>query len=158
MRKIESCGNTVWATRLSSPCGRQIASERFFDDDARMLRQIRRAQSFDHRLEQRRWDGEVVRRAPRAAERFLYRRKRLRVLIIPTDVLELRQKIVERALVVDPTGSLDAVRHAFAQTRQTPLRESDADYGDLEIATLRHRIECGEDHLVGEIARHSEEH
>jgi hypothetical protein len=38
------------------------------------------------------------------------------------------------------------------------LRESDANYRDLEGAAFRHRIDRREDHLVGEISRHTEEH
>jgi hypothetical protein len=40
--------------------------------------------------------------------------------------------MVEGTLVIDPARSLYAVRHAFVQTLQTPLREGDADYRDLE--------------------------
>jgi len=86
-------------------------------------------------------DGEVVRRTPSA-----------------TQVLDQRQKMVEGTLVIDLVRSLDAVRHAFAQTLKTPLCEGDGDYRDLEDASLRHRIECGEDHLVGELACYTEKH
>ena len=51
MRKIESSGNTDLATRLSSRGG-QVASERLFDDDARMLGQVSGTEPFDHRLEE----------------------------------------------------------------------------------------------------------
>ena len=140
------------------PRGRQIAPERLFDNDARMLGQVRGTEPFDNCLEERGRDGEVVRRAPSVTQRLAYRRERVRVIIIPTDVLELGEKVVEGALVIDLARSLYAVRHAFAQTRQTPLREGDTDYRDLQGAPFRHRIESGEDHLVGEIARHTEEH
>ena len=66
--------------------------------------------------------------------------------------------MVQGALVIDPARSLDAVLHAIAQMRQTPLREGDADDRDFQGASFRHRIERREDHLVGEIARHAEEH
>ena len=66
--------------------------------------------------------------------------------------------MVQGTLVIDPARSLYAVGHAFAQTLQTPLRKGDSDYWDLEGTLFRHRIECREDHLVGEIARHTEEH
>ena len=158
MRKIESSGNTELRDAVELPRGGQVASERLFDDDARMLGQVRGAEPFDHRLEERGRDGEVVRRAPGAAQRLFYRRERVRVVIIATHVPEPGQKMVEGALVIDPARSLDAVRHAFAQTRQTPLREGDADDRDLQGASFRHRIERREDHLVGEIARHTEEH
>ena len=158
MRKIESSGNTDVRDAVELPRGGQVASERLFDNDARMLGQVRGAEPFDHRLEERGRDGEVVRRAPSATQRLFYRRERARVVIVPAHVPEQGQKMVEGALVIDPARSLDAVRHAFVQTRQTPLREGDADDRDLQGASFRHRIECREDHLVGEIARHTEEH
>ena len=66
--------------------------------------------------------------------------------------------MVEDAVVIDPARSLDAVLHAIAQMRQTPLRRSHSDDRDLQIASPGYRIEGREDHLVGEIARHTEEH
>jgi hypothetical protein len=66
--------------------------------------------------------------------------------------------MVQGTLVINPARSLYAVGHAFAQTLQTPLREGDSDYWDLGGTLFRHRIECREYHLVGEIARHTEEH
>ena len=136
----------------------QVASERLFDDDARMLGQVRGTEPFDHRLEERGRDGEIVRRAPSATQRLFDRRERARVIVVPAHVPESGQKMVEGTLVIDPARSLDAVRHAFAQTRQTPLREGDADDRGLQGTSFRHRIERREDHLVGEIARHTEEH
>ena len=35
---------------------------------------------------------------------------------------------------------------------EAPLRKCDADDGDVEGSAFHHRIESGEDHLVGEIA------
>ncbi len=66
--------------------------------------------------------------------------------------------MVQRALVIDPAGLLDAVLHAIAQMRQTPVREGDADHRDLQCVALRHGIQRREGHLVRQIARHAEEH
>ena len=66
--------------------------------------------------------------------------------------------MLEGAPVIDPARLLYAVRHVFAQARQIPVGEGDADYRDLEGASFRHRIKCREDHLVGEIASDAEEH
>ena len=66
--------------------------------------------------------------------------------------------MVEGALVINPARSLDAVFHAIAQMRQIPFREGHSDDRNLQIPSFRHRIERREDHLVGEIARHTEEH
>jgi hypothetical protein len=61
-------------------------------------------------------------------------------------------------LVIDPARSFYAVGHALMQTPQTPFRESDANYRDSEAPSFHHCIERREDHLVGEVARHAEEH
>ena len=146
------------ATRLSSRAEARSRPNGFSTMTRACSAKLRGAKPFDHRLEERGRDGQVVRRAPSATQLLFYRRERARVFIIPTHVLEQGQKMAEGALVIDPARSLDAVRHAFVQTLQTPLREGDADYRDLEVASFHHRIERREDHLVGEIARHTEEH
>ena len=87
------------------PRGCQVASERLFDNNARMRGQVRGTESFDHHLEERGRDSEVVRRPPSATQRALYRRERLRIIIIPAHVLEQGQKMVEGRLVVDPARS-----------------------------------------------------
>ena len=102
MRKIESSGNTDARDVVELPRGGQVASERLFDNDARMLGQVRGAKPFDHRLEERGRDGQVVRWAPSATQLLFYRRERARVMIIPTHVPEQGQKMVEGTLVIDP--------------------------------------------------------
>jgi hypothetical protein len=59
--------------------GSQVAAERLFDDDARVVRQAISAEPFDDRREERRRNGEVVRRAPGTAQRLLERREGSRV-------------------------------------------------------------------------------
>jgi hypothetical protein len=66
--------------------------------------------------------------------------------------------MVEGTLVINSARSLYAVRHAFVQTRHTPLRKGNPDYRDIKSSSSRHGVECREDHLVGEIARHPEEY
>jgi len=64
--------------------------------------------------------------------------------------------MVEGTLVIDSARSLNAVSYAFVQTLQTPFGEGNANYRDLEGVVFHHRIKRGKDHLVGQIARHSE--
>ena len=143
MRKIESSGNTDLATRLSSSRRGQVASERLFDDDARMIGQVRGAEPCDHRREERGRDSEIVCRTPSATQRLFYLRERAPVVVVSAHVAEQGQKMVEGALVIDPVRSLDAVLHAIAQMRQTPLRGGHADDRNLQIASFRHRIDAG---------------
>src|SRR5450759_4012362 len=53
------------------PRGSQVATERFCDDDARLIGQTRSTEPFDYRREQRRRNGEIVRRVPGIAQRLL---------------------------------------------------------------------------------------
>ena len=158
MRKIESSGNTDNAMRLSSRAEARSSSERFFDDDARLIGQTRRAEPFDHRGEQRGRDGEVMRRAPGIAQRLLERLERFRVVVIAAHISEQGKQVLEGVAVIDPAGLPDAVRRLFAQLRQAPLRGGDAHHRHVENAAPGHRVERRKNHLVREIAGHAEDH
>src|SRR5580693_3781376 len=122
-----------------------------------MLGQFRGAEPFDHRLEERGRDGEVVRRTLGAAQRLVYRGERALVIVVTVNIAELGQKMVESTPVIDPARSLYAVRDPFVQTLHTPLREGDADDRDSQGASLRHSVERREDHLVSKIAGYTKE-
>src|ERR1700739_568803 len=91
-------------------------------------------------------------------QRMLDRRERIAIVVIPAYILEQREKMLEGTLVVNPARLPDAVRHSFLQTLQRPLRKCDAYDGTVEHSAVDHRIECGEDHLVSEIARYAINH
>ena len=99
-----------------------------------------------------------MRRAPGGTQRLLYCCERVPFIIVPADIAEPGQKMVEGMLVIDPARSLYAVRHPFLQVRLTPVRQRDTDDRNRQVASFRHRVECREDHLVGEIAGHPEDH
>ena len=93
----------------------QVASERLFDNNARVLGQVCRAQPFDHRLEERGRDGQIMCRPPGLPQRLFDRRERARVVIVSAHVLEQGQKLLKGALVIDSARSLDAVCHTLVQ-------------------------------------------
>ena len=68
--------------------GGQVTSKRLFDNDARMFGQFGGAEFFDHHLEERGRDSEIVRRAPGFTQRLLHRLEGIRIFIISTDVFE----------------------------------------------------------------------
>jgi len=140
------------------PCGGQVASEWFFDDDAGVLSQACFAQSPDHCFKERGWDSEIVRWVSGAGQFLFYCREGARVLVVATHVPEQRQKRLKGTLVIDSSRSLNAVCYALVKTIEAPLREGYADDWHLESASFHHGIQCREDHLVRQIARHSEEH
>ena len=136
----------------------QVASERLFDDDARLIGQAGGAEPLDDRREQRGRDGEVVRRAPGIAQRLLERLEGVRVVVVAAHVPEQGEEPVEGVAVVDPAGLRDAVRRALAQLLEAPLRGGNTDHRHVEDAALRHRVERRKDLLVREIAGRAEEH
>ena len=78
--------------------GGQVAAERLLDDDARVVRQARGAEPRDDRREERRRNGEVVRRAPGVAQRALERREGPRVVVVAVHVPQQGEQVAERAL------------------------------------------------------------
>ena len=158
MRKIESSGNTDLRHAVKLLCRRQVSAERLFDNDACILCQFRGTEPLDHRLEEHGRDGEVVGRTLCARQCLFDFRERGWVLVVSAYVSEQGQKLVEGALVINSARSRYAVAHSVLQLCKTPLFKGDADDRDLQHVPFHQRIEGREDHLVGEIARHAEEH
>ena len=67
MRKIESSGNTA-RDLVELPRRGQVTSERLFDNDTCLPGQVRGTKPFDHGLEERGRDGQVVRWASGATQ------------------------------------------------------------------------------------------
>ena len=139
-------------------CGGQVAPERLFDNNARVLGQFRGAETFDHGFKERGWNCQIVRRPPRLTQHFFDRRERAGVFIVSTHILEQGEKMLQCAFIIDSARSLYAVRHALVQTHHAPLWKGDTDDRNFESAFFHHCIECREDHLVGQIACHTEDH
>src|SRR5450759_4432517 len=110
----------------------QVASEWFFDDDARVLGQARGAEPFDNRREQRGRDRKVMRWASGIAQRPFERLERGEVVVVAVDVAQQGEKMAESAPVIDPAELFYAVRRPSAKLRQAPLRGGDADHRDVE--------------------------
>ena len=134
-------------------CGGQVASEGLFDNDTRMLSQLRDAKPSNHRLKKRGRNSEIVRRPPCLAQRIFDRCECAWVFVISAHILEQREK-----LIVDSTRTPDAVRHTLVQSNQTPFWKCDADDRNLKRAALDHRIERGKYLLMGKITRYTKNH
>lgn len=91
MQEIAVSGNADRSTAVDFARRGEIAPERLFDDGACVVGQSCATQSFDHRREQQRRNGEVVRRAARTAECSLERLERAGVPVITIDVTQQRQ-------------------------------------------------------------------
>ena len=135
----------------------EVLPEGLLDDDAGSFRAPRLGQLLHDRTEERGRDREVVRRVRRAAELAPERRKGRRVLVVPVDVLKQSAQLVERG-TVEAAVLLDALLRPRAQLVERPAGLGHADDRHVETATLGHRLQRGEDLLVGQIARRPEKH
>src|ERR1035441_3843005 len=94
------------------PRGSQVASEWLFDNDTRMLGQLRGAKPSNHRFEERGRNSEIVRRPSCLAQRIFDRGERGWIFIVSAHILEQREKMLQCAFVIDSARSLDAVHRA----------------------------------------------
>src|SRR5581483_1619166 len=69
---IDAEDRVFWKHRVRGAveraCRRQVTAERLFNDDTRVVRQMRRTEPADDGFEERGWNGQIVRRPPGAAE------------------------------------------------------------------------------------------
>ena len=70
----------------------------------------------------------------------------------------IRVSCQPRATIVEAAEFLDALLCPGAQLIERPAGLGDADDRHVEFAPLGHRLKCGEDLLVGQVARGPEEH
>src|SRR4029450_14087638 len=70
-------------------CGGAVVTEGFFNDDASAFGAVRLRQLFYDQPEQRRWDGEVVRRPLRGAQLLADGLKGRRVLVVAVHIVEV---------------------------------------------------------------------
>src|SRR3954463_1287268 len=135
----------------------QITTEGLLDDDARILRAARALEVLDHWLEQRRWDRQIEQGARRLAEPLPQSRERTRVEIVAVHVFEQLRQTFERALV-DAAVLGEALAHPLEKRLAGPPRPGDADHRPVQELALHHRLERGEDLLIGEVAGDPEQH
>ncbi len=97
-----------------------------------------------------------MRRRLRGAEFLAERIKGCGVFVIPVYITQQCAHLVERR-TVDTAVLLEAVLCARPKLVEVPAGLSDTDHRNIEIAPLQHRLQRGEDLLVGQIARCAEE-
>jgi hypothetical protein len=145
------------AQRLVERPGRsEIPAEGLLEDDARPAGAPRGAEPIDDGVEHARRGREVVHGTLRRAQRLPERRERGRLAEVALDVAQQAGELLERGGIDDARRG-DARQHAGAQLLDRHPRPADADDGHVEPSASNHRLERGEDLLVGEVTGRAEE-
>jgi hypothetical protein len=97
-------------------------SKWLLNDDPRTVRQTCRSKLLDDIGEQDGRNRQIVRRMEVLPKGHLEPRKGVGILVVPVDVLQPGQELVESPPVVDtPCSVLDAIAGPIAQLRQVPI-------------------------------------
>src|SRR4029079_14807671 len=78
--------------------------------------------------------------------------------VVPADVAKERAELRERCGIHSVLVLLETVAGAGLQLLETPPFARHADDGHVEMPAADHRLERGEDVLVGEVTRRAEQH
>src|SRR5215469_15351675 len=135
---------------------RQIMTEGLFHDDPRASSAVRFRQVPHDGFEQNRRDCQVVRWSSRVLERLAQRNEGCRVLVIAVNVSQQGDQFFE-SFRIDSAMFLQAVFRASAKLINIPSSFGYANDGHVQVASLHHRLQRGENLSVGEIASGTEE-
>jgi hypothetical protein len=138
--------------------GGEVMAEGLLDDHAPLVgRAIGAVELLDHRAEERRRYGEIVRGTLRLAQGSLESLERRRVAVVAVDVAEQALELLERGRV-EPAVLLEAGLRAGVKLLEASAAFGDADDRHIERAALDHRLERGKDLLEGEVAGRAEKY
>ena len=132
-------------------CRRKVVAEGLLDDDPRTGRTARSGQLLHHRTEQRRRDGEVVRRPLGRPELPAQGIERRRIAVVAVDIVEQAGQLLERRRI-EPAVFFHAVARAGTKLLEGPAGPGHTDHRHVELTALRQRLERRKDLLVGQIA------
>ena len=135
--------------------GREVATERFLHDHARVGGHAEAREAGGDRAKQARGDRKVEQRPRRRAERVAQRGERGGIRIVARDVRQAGGQ-ASKGVGVHAAMRLNAVSGTRTHLLDRPLRLRDADDRDVEKSAARHRLQRRKDLLVGEIACRAE--
>jgi hypothetical protein len=134
----------------------EIAPEGFLHDDASSLGASEPYELLHDLFEEGRRDGQVVGGAARRAQLAAQRLERPRVRVVPVHVAEEPQELRE-GVPVEAAVLRHALPGPLPELLQAPTRLRDPDHRHVETPVPDQPLHRGEDLLVGEIARRSQE-
>ena len=132
--------------------GREIAPERFFDDDPRLLGAAGFGETLHDRAEHARRNRQVVNRPGCGAQSLFQPGEGRRIGVVAAHIAQLRRQLLEATGFEVAAALLDALAGALFQLVQGPARARHADNGNVEAVAVNHGIERRKDFLVCQIA------
>ena len=135
---------------------RQITPKGLLDNHPGTLCAAGFRQMLDHRSKQRaaEWPDNAPDAEPPSS--FAKRVEGCAVCVIAIDITEQAAQLFE-SCGIKPSVFLQAIFSPSAKLFEVPTRFRDADHRDIEVTAFDHRLQRGEDFLVGEIAGRTEE-
>ncbi len=156
MRKIADSSKTEWRVALRARAEARSRPKGFSTTTRASLEAARLGEALHDGREDARRDGEIVGRAARGAELLAQRRVGPGVVVVAVDVAQPGDEPLERRRV-EAAVLLDALAGASPELLESPARLRDPDDRHVETSAPAHRLQGGEDLLVGEVASGAEE-
>jgi hypothetical protein len=136
--------------------GRQIVPERLLHNNPGAMSAVGFGEMLDHGFKQNRRDCQIMCRAFRVFELLAKRGEGCRILVVTVDIAQQAAQLFESG-GIHPTMFLQAVFRASAKLIEIPSSFGYADDGYIEMSSLHHCLQGGENLLVSEIAGGAEE-
>src|SRR5258706_2669179 len=130
---------------------RQIAAEGFFEHHARTPRTARLTQPLYDSRELAGRHRQVVERVCRAAKLRADPGESLRIPIVAANIAQQAKQLREGVLLYGAIPA-DALAGSLLELLEGPIRSRHSDHRHVEPAAPRHRVECGENFLINQIA------
>ena len=141
---------------IQRPRGREVATERLFNDDTRILCASRAAQAFNDGRKHARRDREIVQRPLAALERDTHPLESIGISIVAIDVAQRADKLAGD-LFFDAFDGADGVPRMRLEIIKRPTGLGYPHERDIKLAPSTHRIERRQDLLVREVAARAEQ-
>src|SRR5580700_9421501 len=113
-------------------------------------------QLFDHLTEQQRWNGKIMSGPLRLPQYPLHSLERGCIAVIAVHVAQQSAQLRERT-GIDAAVPFETLAHPRLELLEPPAALGHADNRNVQCPALHHRLQRGEDLLVGEIAGRAEE-
>ena len=134
---------------------REVVTERFFNNDASAHCASRLGKLCHNRTEQRRRDGEIVRRLLHWAKLLAQRMKRCRILVVAVNVMQQTNQLFESG-GINSAVFFKALLRSCLKLSELPPSFRHADDRHLQVSAFYHRLQCRKNLLISKVSRSAE--